>query len=108
MNKLRNFKEIFRKDVTYDKSKSHKEPGFCALFRRHIFWKTEGGGGSNWPPAILGLILGTALRVYYSLWRHKYSRYKNDKKLWKQGKSSNKKRQNFKTPFEKGNSNCVW
>ena len=52
LNKLRNFNEIFRKDVTYDNMKfsgkmwlndnikSHKKPGDHPLFRRYIFRKT--------------------------------------------------------------------
>ena len=30
------------KDVTCDKTKSHKKPGFQPLFRRYIFRKTTG------------------------------------------------------------------
>ena len=40
--------------MTYDHIKIHKKAGFHALFRRYIFGKTT-GGGSNWPPAFLGL-----------------------------------------------------
>ena len=48
MNDLRNFNEIFRKDVTYDNIKSHKKPGFHPLFRRYIFRKsTKGGAGGK-------------------------------------------------------------
>ena len=36
---LRNFKEIFRKDIAYNDIKSHKKPGFLLLFRRYIFGK---------------------------------------------------------------------
>ena len=36
---LRDFKEIFRKDLAYNDIKSHKKPGFLPLFRRHIFGK---------------------------------------------------------------------
>ena len=50
---MRNFNEIFRKDVTYDNIKSHKKTGFHSLFRRYIFGKTT--GGSNRPPAFLRL-----------------------------------------------------
>ena len=32
LNDLRNFNEIFRKDVTYDNIKSHKKPVFHPLF----------------------------------------------------------------------------
>ena len=45
LNELRNFNEIFRKDVTYDNIKSHKKPAFHPLFRGYIFRKTTGGGG---------------------------------------------------------------
>ena len=53
---LRNLNEIFWKDVTFDKIKSQKT-GFYHLFRRYIFRKITGAGGSNWPPTptILGL-----------------------------------------------------
>ena len=49
LNDLRNFSEIFRKDVTYDNTKSNKKPGFHCLFRRQIFRKTmrARGGVSN-------------------------------------------------------------
>ena len=40
---MRNFKEIFRKDVTYDNIKSHKKPGLNPLSRSYIFGKTTGG-----------------------------------------------------------------
>ena len=40
LNDLKNFNEIFRKDVTYDNIKNHKKPGFYSLFRRYIFGKT--------------------------------------------------------------------
>ena len=42
LNLLRNFNEIFRKDVTYDNIKSNK-PRFKPLLRRYIFEKTTGG-----------------------------------------------------------------
>ena len=37
---MRNLNEIFKKDVTYDNTKSHKKPDFHPLFRRYIFRKT--------------------------------------------------------------------
>ena len=40
---MTNLNEIFRKDVTYDNIKSHKEPGLHTLSRRCIFGKTTGG-----------------------------------------------------------------
>ena len=43
LNNLRNFNEIFRKDVPYDNFKSHKKPGFHPLFRRYNFQKTTEG-----------------------------------------------------------------
>ena len=36
MNKLRNFNEIFTKDVTYGNIKSHKNLGFHHLFRIYV------------------------------------------------------------------------
>ena len=44
LNDLSNLNEIFRKDVTYDNIKSHKEAGFHSLFRRRTFRKTTGAG----------------------------------------------------------------
>ena len=46
--------------MPYDNIKSRKKPGFHALFRRYIFWKTtEGGrGGSNWLPPPSPVVLG--------------------------------------------------
>ena len=43
---LRNFNDIFRKDVTYDNIKIKKKTGPHPLFKRYIFGKT-GGGVSN-------------------------------------------------------------
>ena len=43
LNNLRNFNEIFRKNVNYDNIKSHKKSEFHPLFRRYIFGKTTGG-----------------------------------------------------------------
>ena len=45
LNDLRNFNEIFRKDVTYDNIKSHKKPGLHPVPEKHIFGKITGGGG---------------------------------------------------------------
>ena len=53
MNDLRNFNETFRKDVTYENIKSQKKTGLQPLWKLH-FWKND-SGGSNWPPAFLGL-----------------------------------------------------
>ena len=44
LHDLRNFNEIFRKDVTYDNIKSYKKPEFHLLFRSCIFRKTTGDG----------------------------------------------------------------
>ena len=41
---LEEFYEIFRKDVTYDNIKSHKNQGFTLSF---TFLKKPQGGGSN-------------------------------------------------------------
>ena len=37
---MRNFNEIFRKDVTYHNIKSPKKPGLHSIFEKHIFGKT--------------------------------------------------------------------
>ena len=42
---MRNFNEIFNKDVTYDDIKCHKKTVLQPLSRRYIFGKTIGGGG---------------------------------------------------------------
>ena len=42
LNDLRNFNEVFRKDVTYDNIKSYKKTGFHSLFKRYDFRKTTG------------------------------------------------------------------
>ena len=42
MNELRNFNEIFRKDVTYDNIKSHEKPGVHPFSEKH-FWKDYRG-----------------------------------------------------------------
>ena len=52
LNDLRNFNEIFWKDVPYDNIKSHKNQSFT-LSRKHIFGKTTRGRGSNWPQSSL-------------------------------------------------------
>ena len=43
-NDLRNgiFNEIFREDVAYENTKSHKKSGFYPLFKRYFFQKTSG------------------------------------------------------------------
>ena len=47
---MRNYYEIFRKDVTYDNIECHKKPGLHRFPEKYIFGKTTGKGGeSNWP-----------------------------------------------------------
>ena len=48
LNDLSNYNDIFRKEVAYDNTKSHKKSGFHSFSRKHIFRKTtvEGGGFS--------------------------------------------------------------
>ena len=43
LNKLRNFNEIFRKNVTYDHIKSHKKPGLNPFSEKHISGNTTDG-----------------------------------------------------------------
>ena len=45
MGDLRNFNEIFRKDVAYGYIKSHKKAGFHHLPRKLILEKSRGRGG---------------------------------------------------------------
>ena len=52
---MRNFNEIFRKDVTYDNIKSHKKPGLHPLSEKCIFGKTTGWGGQIDPPLLHSL-----------------------------------------------------
>ena len=47
MNDLSNFNEIFRKGVTYDKRKSHKEPGCTLSLEDILFKKPKGTRGSK-------------------------------------------------------------
>ena len=51
MKELRNFNEIFRKDVTYDNIQSHKKTGFHPLFRRYIFGRATGRSQIDHPPS---------------------------------------------------------
>ena len=62
---LRNFNEIFRKDVTYDNIKSHKKPGIHPLSRRYILKTT---GSSNWPPSLLRIkFCFSILSIFYRI-----------------------------------------
>ena len=56
LNNLRNFKEIFRNDVTYDNNKSHKKQDF-SLSLETTFLKKKHRGEHNcpFPTAFLGL-----------------------------------------------------
>ena len=47
MNDLRNFNEIFRKDLTYDNNKSHKKQGFPLSLEDTFFEKPQGVGGGG-------------------------------------------------------------
>ena len=47
MSDLRNFSEIFRKDVTYDNTKSKENLGLHLLSRRYISAKTKERGQIN-------------------------------------------------------------
>ena len=42
---MRNYHEIFRKDVTYDNAKSNKKSGLHHFSEKHISKKTTGVGG---------------------------------------------------------------
>ena len=53
LKNLRNFNEIFRKDVTYGNIKIHKKSGLHLLSRRYIFGKATRGRASNWPTSSL-------------------------------------------------------
>ena len=46
---MKNFNEIFRKDVTYNNIKSHKKSGLHPLSKRYIFGNTTGGEGQIKP-----------------------------------------------------------
>ena len=45
--RLEKFYEIFRKDVTYDNIKSHKNQGFTLSLEDTFLKKAQGGGESN-------------------------------------------------------------
>ena len=75
---MRNFNEIFRKEVPYNNIKSHKNPGFYPFFRWYIFQKTKVGWWSNWPtPAVLRLNAMTTINLENALsirvGRHQFS-----------------------------------
>ena len=50
---LRNFNEIFRKDVAKDKIKSHKKARFHPLFKKYIFLEKPQGGLNLKPSPLL-------------------------------------------------------
>ena len=52
---MRNFDEIFRKDVPYDNIKSHKKSGLHTLSRTYIFGEIPECGVKLSSPAFLGL-----------------------------------------------------
>ena len=57
---LRNFNEIFRKDVTHDNIKSHKKQGYTLSLEDEFFKISQGCGGQINPPpssVVLGLTL---------------------------------------------------
>ena len=55
LSDLRNLNEIFRKDVPYDNTKSHKKPGFILSLEDTFLKKPQ--RRSDWPSAFLGLLL---------------------------------------------------
>ena len=54
LNDLRNFNEIFRKDVTYDNIKVTKNQGFTISLEDTFFKKPQGEPPPHPPPAGLG------------------------------------------------------
>ena len=51
LNYLRNFNEIFRKDVTHDNIKSHKKQGYTLSLEDEFFKISQRCGGQiNHPP----------------------------------------------------------
>ena len=54
-NDLRNFNEIFKKNVCYDNIKIHTKPELLALSRKYSFGKTTGWGGKLILAVFLGL-----------------------------------------------------
>ena len=54
LDDLRNFNDIFRKDIAYDNIKSHKEP---KKSRKIHFWKKPQGVKMTPPPSPLRLNL---------------------------------------------------
>ena len=73
LNDLRNFNEIFRKDVAYDKIKSHKETGLHSLFLSHSFVKPQ--GGSNCSPSLFRVNIMIVASDTRTLIRSKIGRY---------------------------------
>ena len=70
LNDLRNYNEMFRKDVTYDNIKSlKKKQGFTMSLKSTILEKPQGGGGGvklN-PPGPSGFIHEKGGRRIYDL-----------------------------------------
>ena len=63
---LKNFNEIFRKNVSYDNIKSYKKPGLYPLVRKCSFGETTGVVKWNPPPAVfLGLICQKVPRIVF-------------------------------------------
>ena len=66
LNDLRNFTGIFRKDVTYDNIKSHKNQGFTFSLEDTFLEKPQ--GGQNDPPAFVGLNCITLIALQPQPW----------------------------------------
>ena len=67
---LRNFSEIFGKDVTYDNIKSHAKARPHPLLRKYIFGKSTGGKGQidPLPPTLIFFwVKKSAIRIFPSL-----------------------------------------
>ena len=65
LNDLRNFNELFGRNVAYDSIKSHKKLGFHTLSRKHISGKTTGGGGQIDPPSLFRVKRGSVVFYYF-------------------------------------------
>ena len=60
---LRNFNEIFRKDVTHDNIKSHKKQGYTLSLEDEFFKISQGCGDQINPPPPSSVVLRLTLSV---------------------------------------------
>ena len=71
---MRNFNEVFGKDLPYDNIKSHKKAGVYPLFRKYSFRITTGQGQIDSPPphpaSLLRVNASLIILFYKSFYKH--------------------------------------